>query len=160
MTPFRIGFGYDVHRLAEDIPLVLGGVSIPHNKGCVAHSDGDVLLHALCDALLGAAAMGDIGKHFPDTDDAYRNINSLFLLSEVAVMLKQQSYAIANVDITLAMQKPKIAPYIATMQQTIADCLEIEHNRVSIKATTTEKLGFVGEEIGVEAYAVALIYNV
>jgi len=153
----RIGFGYDVHQLVEGRALWLGGVNIPHTRGALGHSDADVLLHAICDALLGAAAMGDIGTHFPDTDPAYRGIDSKVLLARVNSLILEAGYSISNLDATLALQQPKIAPYILQMRDTISGILGIEAGRVSIKATTTEKLGFEGREEGVSAYAVVLI---
>lgn len=157
MKDFRIGYGYDVHRLVEGRDLVLGGVCIPHSLGLLGHSDADVLLHAICDALLGAAALGDIGKHFPDTDPKYQGINSLLLLEHVGKLLSEKGYRISNIDATLSLQKPKIAPYIETMRENIARYLVIDMDRVSVKATTTEKLGFEGREEGVSASAVCLI---
>ena len=154
---FRVGNGYDVHQLAEGLPLVLGGVKIPHTKGCVAHSDGDVLIHALCDALLGALALGDIGQHFPDTSDDYAGIDSRILLARVAVMVREKGWEIVNVDNTLLAQKPKIAPIVPAMRQALADTLGLPVEAVSVKATTTEHLGFVGREEGVAAYATCLL---
>ena len=154
---FRVGNGYDVHQLAEGLPLVLGGVAIPHTKGCVAHSDGDVLIHALCDALLGALALGDIGHHFPDTSDEYTGIDSKILLSRVVAMIRDRGWEIVNVDNTLLAQKPKIAPYILQMRQTLAEVMGITPDRVSVKATTTERLGFTGREEGIAAYATCLL---
>ena len=152
----RIGQGYDVHRLVEDRKLILGGVEIPHDKGLLGHSDADVLLHAICDALLGAAALGDIGKHFPDTDPAYKGISSLLLLEKVGSLLAED-YRISNVDATVIAQKPKIAPYIPAMREQIASALGLEVGRVSVKATTEEKLGFTGREEGISASAIVLI---
>lgn len=154
---FRVGFGYDVHALGEGLRLVLGGVEIPHEKGCIAHSDGDVLVHAICDALLGAAALGDIGKHFPDTSAEFGGIDSLILLRRVAEMLHEEGYAIANIDSTIAMQRPKLRPHIDLMRERIAEAVGIEVGCVSVKATTTEHLGFEGEERGVSATAVCLL---
>jgi 2-C-methyl-D-erythritol 2,4-cyclodiphosphate synthase len=153
----RIGFGYDVHRFAENRDLWLGGVKIPHSKGLLGHSDADVLIHAICDALLGAAALGDIGKHFPDTDPAYKGIDSKILLSETARLLATSGYKIMNIDSTIALQAPKIAPYIEQMRNTLSNLLEIGTGQVSVKATTTEKLGFEGREEGISAYAVVLL---
>ena len=153
----RIGTGYDVHRLAEGLPLWLGGVQVPHTHGLVGHSDADVLLHAICDALLGAAALGDIGKHFPDTDPQYKGISSLKLLAHVGRLLAEHGYTVCNIDSTVAAQRPKLAPYIQQMRQNIADTLGIDTDKVSVKATTTEKLGFEGREEGISAQAVALI---
>lgn len=154
---FRIGNGYDVHQLAPELSLVLGGVVIPFEKGCVAHSDGDVLIHALCDALLGALALGDIGHLFPDTDDAYKGIDSKILLGRVAALVRSKGWEVANVDMTLLAQRPKIAPYIPMMRETLAKVLGIPVDAVSVKATTTERLGFVGREEGIAAYATCLL---
>ena len=154
---FRVGNGYDVHQLAEGLPLVLGGVKIPHTKGCVAHSDGDVLIHALCDALLGALALGDIGQHFPDTSDAYKGIDSTLLLARVAAMVRDRGWDVINVDVTLLAQKPKIAPYVPQMRARLAEVLGLDAGAVSVKATTTERLGFVGREEGVAAQATCLL---
>nr|WP_122120650.1 2-C-methyl-D-erythritol 2,4-cyclodiphosphate synthase [Alistipes megaguti] len=159
MTDFRIGHGYDVHALADGLRLVLGGVEIPHSKGCVAHSDGDVAIHALCDALLGAAALGDIGLHFPDTSDEFRGIDSRRLLRRVAEMVREKGYRIGNVDCTIRMQRPKLRPYIDRMRETLAADMGIDPDRVSVKATTTERLGFEGREEGVSVSAVALIFR-
>lgn len=153
----RIGTGYDVHALAEGLPLWLGGVAVPHTHGLVGHSDADVLLHAICDALLGAAALGDIGKHFPDTDPQYKGISSLKLLAHVGNLLKEHGYSIGNIDSTLVAQKPKLAPYIEQMRKNIADTLGIAVEQVSVKATTTEHLGFEGRMEGISAQAVALL---
>lgn len=154
---FRIGNGYDVHRLAEDLPLVLCGIRIPHTKGCVAHSDGDVPVHALCDALLGALALGDIGQHFPDNDDRYKGIDSMLLLSRVMEMVAGRGWKVANIDITIAAQKPKIAPYVPSMRERVASVTGLASGCVSVKATTTEHLGFEGREEGISAYAVVLL---
>lgn len=154
---FRIGNGYDVHQLAEGLPLVLGGVKIPHSKGCVAHSDGDVLIHAICDALLGALALGDIGQHFPDTSDEYSGIDSTILLARVAAMIREAGWEIVNIDSTLLAQKPKIAPFVPLMRSRLAEVLQIPVDRVSVKATTTEHLGFVGRQEGLAAQAVCLL---
>ena len=159
MTDFRIGHGYDVHALADGLCLVLGGVEIPHSKGCVAHSDGDVAIHALCDALLGAAALGDIGLHFPDTSDEFRGIDSRRLLRRVAEMIREKGYRIGNVDCTIRMQRPKLRPYIDRMRETLAADMGIDPDRVSVKATTTERLGFEGREEGVSVSAVALVFR-
>ena len=156
---FRIGHGYDVHALGEGLRLVLGGVEIPHTKGCIAHSDGDVLLHAICDALLGAVALGDIGKHFPDTSAECKGIDSRKLLAKVVELLADKGYKVGNVDSTIAMQRPKLRPYIDTMREQIALTIGIDVDCVSVKATTTEKLGFEGEELGVSATCVALVYK-
>ncbi len=153
----RIGNGYDVHALAEGLPLWLGGVLIESPIGCIAHSDGDVAIHALCDALLGALALGDIGKHFPDTSNEFKGIDSKILLDRVMSLVKTQGWSVVNVDITIAMQRPKLAPYIIPMRECLADIMGIGVERVSVKATTTEKLGFVGRSEGCEVYAVALL---
>ena len=154
---FRIGHGYDVHALGDGLRLVLGGVEIPHEKGCIAHSDGDVLVHAICDALLGAVALGDIGKHFPDTSAEFKGIDSLVLLGRVVALLDTEGYKIANIDSTIAMQRPKLRPHIDLMRERIANAAGLEVGQVSVKATTTERLGFEGEEKGVSATAVCLL---
>lgn len=153
----RIGQGYDVHRFGEGDQIVIGGVTIPYEQGLVAHSDGDVLLHALCDALLGAAALGDIGRHFPDTDAQYANADSRQLLRHVRTLLTEQGFGISNVDLTLVAQAPKMAPYIPAMCSNIATELDIDVSRVNVKATTTERLGFEGRKEGIAAHAIALI---
>lgn len=153
----RIGFGYDVHRLIEGKELWLGGIKIPHSKGLLGHSDADVLIHAICDAMLGAAALGDIGNHFPDTDPLYKGIDSKILLQKTNDLLNSAGYKIQNIDTTITAQAPKIAPFIMQMRSTLSKLLDIETNQVSIKATTTEKLGFEGREEGISAYAVILI---
>lgn len=157
-APYRIGFGYDVHRLETGIPFRLGGIEIPHEKGALGHSDADVLLHALCDALLGAAALGDIGTHFPDSDPAYRGIASTELLQQTFSLLREKGYSIGNIDSTICLQEPKIKSHIPQMRKQIARLLELDEYRVSIKATTEERLGFTGREEGVSAYAVVLIH--
>ena len=144
----RVGLGYDVHKLVEDRKLIIGGVEIPYEKGLLGHSDADVLLHAIMDALLGAAALGDIGKHFPDTDDAYKGISSIKLLEEVGVLLDKNNYIIENIDATIIAQKPKMRPYIDAMRENIAKALKIDVNCVNVKATTEEHLGFTGEKLG------------
>ena len=156
---FRIGHGYDVHALAPGLELWLGGIWIEHELGCVAHSDGDVVIHALCDALLGAAALGDIGLHFPDNSDTYKGIDSKILLRKTIELLANHGYRIGNVDWTLCLQRPKVRPHIDTMRRTLANVMGIAVENVSVKATTTEKLGFVGRQEGVEAHAVVLIYQ-
>lgn len=156
---FRIGHGYDVHCLRDGLRLVLGGVEIPYEKGFVAHSDGDVAIHAVCDALLGAAALGDIGLHFPDTSADFAGIDSRVLLRRVAELVRAEGYAIGNVDCTIRMQRPKLRPYIDAMRQAMADVMGIGVSCVSVKATTTERLGFEGREEGVSVSAVALIYK-
>lgn len=153
----RIGIGYDVHKLQEGLPLWIGGIRIEHTKGLVGHSDADVLIHAICDALLGAAALGDIGKHFPDTDPAYKGIDSKVLLRHVCQLLKDNGYTIGNVDSIVAAQRPKLMPHIMQMRQTLADCMGVDVSQVSVKATTTEHLGFEGREEGISAQAVALL---
>lgn len=153
----KIGFGYDVHALAEGESLVLGGVDISHFKGTVAHSDGDVLIHAICDALLGAAALRDIGFHFPDTDPNYKGADSSALLKEVVLLLNKKGFMIGNIDCTIAAQQPKINPYIPAMQKQLAKILDVDLDDVSLKASTTERLGFEGREEGISVYAVALI---
>lgn len=153
----RIGNGYDVHALAEGLPLWLGGVKVDSPLGCIAHSDGDVAIHALCDALLGALALGDIGKHFPDTSDEFAGIDSKILLGRVMELIWSRSWHVVNADITIAMQRPKLAPYIIHMRECLASLMQIPAERVSVKATTTEKLGFVGRSEGCEVYAVALL---
>ncbi|MEJ5366288.1 MAG: 2-C-methyl-D-erythritol 2,4-cyclodiphosphate synthase [Desulfosoma sp.] len=155
----RIGMGWDVHAFAEGRPLVLGGVTIPFDRGLLGHSDADVLCHALCDALLGAAALGDIGIHFPDSDSQYRGVSSLVLLGAVRDLIRQAGYGIVNVDVTVLAQKPKIAPYILPMRRTLARILEVAEDAVSVKATTTEGLGFVGRQEGIAACAVALLHR-
>ncbi|MEE4197011.1 MAG: 2-C-methyl-D-erythritol 2,4-cyclodiphosphate synthase [Bacteroidales bacterium] len=154
---FRIGYGYDVHRLEEGRKLTLGGIHIPHPKGCAAHSDGDVLIHAICDALLGAAALRDIGFHFPDNDPQYHNIDSKILLKKTIQILAKHGYSLVNIDSTICLQSPKIKQYIPAMISTLARTLSVDENKLSVKATTTEKLGFVGEEKGVAAHATVLI---
>lgn len=153
----RIGFGYDVHKLVKDRPLILGGIEVPFEKGLLGHSDADVLLHAICDALLGAAALGDIGKHFPDTEDKWKGADSKKLLREVAILIAREGFRIANVDSTVAIQQPKLRPYVDQMRQCIASILGLYVDEVSVKATTTEEMGFVGTGEGVAAYAVCLL---
>ncbi len=153
----RIGNGYDVHALAPGLPLWLGGVEIESPLGCIAHSDGDVAIHALCDALLGALALGDIGKHFPDTSDDFKGIDSKILLSRVMELVRAEGWEVINADVTIAMQRPKLAPYILKMRECMASVMGSHVSRISVKATTTEKLGFVGRSEGCEVYAVALL---
>ena len=153
----RIGHGYDVHRLVEGRKLIMGGVDIPYEKGLLGHSDADVLLHAIMDALLGAAAMGDIGAHFPDNDPRYAGADSMMLTRHVAKLLHDTGYSIVNIDATVIAQAPKLAPYIPTMRQNIADALGIDISQVSVKATTEERLGFTGDGLGISAHAVCLI---
>ena len=153
----RIGIGYDVHQLVPGRKLWLGGVEIPHTLGLLGHSDADVLLHAICDALLGAAALGDIGKHFPDNDPQYKGIDSKLLLARCGELLKKEGYQIGNIDSIIVAQRPKVGPYIPQMRQCIADTLGLQLSQVSVKATTTEHLGFEGREEGISAHAVAMI---
>jgi 2-C-methyl-D-erythritol 2,4-cyclodiphosphate synthase len=155
----RVGIGYDVHRLGPERTLVLGGVEVSTEFGCIAHSDGDVLLHAICDALLGAAGLRDIGHHFPDTDPKYSGISSLELLREVTALLKHAGYAIGNIDSTIILERPKIARHTMQMRENISRILSVGINDVSIKATTSEGLGFVGQGQGISAHAVAVIYS-
>lgn len=153
----RVGMGYDVHKLTEGRDLILGGVPIPYEKGLLGHSDADVLIHAVMDALLGAAALGDIGKHFPDTDPKYKGISSMLLLEETARLLKEQGYAIGNIDATIIAQRPKMAPHIPQMRENLAKCLGISEAQVNIKATTEEGLGFTGNGQGISSQAICLI---
>ena len=159
MMDFRVGFGYDVHQLGPGEEFWLGGILVPHEKGSIGHSDADVLLHVICDALLGAADMRDIGYHFPDTDPQYKGIDSKKLLAGVVKLIRDAGWKIGNIDSTICLQRPKIKPTIPEMKQVIAEVMEVEEGRVSIKATTTEKLGFVGREEGVSAYCVCLIHR-
>jgi 2-C-methyl-D-erythritol 2,4-cyclodiphosphate synthase len=153
----RVGFGFDVHQIKDGLDFWLGGIIVPHTKGGLGHSDADVLIHTICDALLGAANLGDIGKHFPDTDPKYKGIDSKILLSSVMNLIREKGYELGNIDSTICLQKPKIGPYIAEMQKVLASCMGVNQDLVSIKATTTEKLSFVGREEGVSAYATVLI---
>ena len=153
----RVGFGFDVHRLDEGYPFFLGGIKIPHSKGAVGHSDADVLIHSICDAILGAADLRDIGFHFPDTDGKYKGVDSKILLKNVMELLRKEGYELSNVDATIALQVPKVNPYVPEMKSVLAHTMGISPDQISIKATTTEKLSFVGREEGVSAYAVALI---
>lgn len=153
----RIGNGYDVHALAPELPLWLGGVQVESPIGCIAHSDGDVAIHALCDALLGALALGDIGKHFPDTSSEFKGIDSKILLARVMELVRKDGWELGNADITIAMQRPKLAPYIIPMRECMAEVMGVNVDAVSVKATTTEKLGFVGRGEGCEVYAVVLL---
>ncbi len=159
LPPYRIGHGYDVHRFGEGDFIVLGGIKIPHHSAFIAHSDGDVLIHALCDALLGAIAAGDIGQHFPDTDDKYKDIDSTILLDETNQLLSSNNYAVVNIDLTIIAQSPKISPHIPAMLQRLAGVLNIETSQINIKATTTEKLGFTGREEGIAVQAVVMLYK-
>ncbi len=157
MNDIRIGFGYDVHQLKENRMMFLGGVNIPHEKGFWGHSDADILLHAICDALLGALALGDIGKHFPDTDKAYEGYDSKNFVKDVYAKINRLGYIIGNLDCTIILQKPKIMPFVEEMRKIIAELLNCNINQISIKATTPEKMGFAGREEGAEAYAVVLL---
>jgi len=159
MINIRVGFGFDVHPLGTERELWLGGIKLEFDKGCVGHSDADVLLHAICDALLGAANLKDIGFHFPNTDERYKGADSKLLLKEVVALLDKNGYGIGNIDSTLSLEAPKINPHIEAMQNVLAPIMKISVNDISIKATTNEKLGYVGREEGVNAYAVALIYK-
>lgn len=154
---FRTGFGYDVHAFADDRKLILGGIEIPYEKGLKGHSDADVLLHAICDALLGALALGDIGQHFPDNDPEYKNIDSKILLRKVYELIESKGYKVNNIDSTIVMERPKLKDYIISIRKSIAELLRIHLDQVSVKATTSEKLGFVGTEDGVKAYATVLV---
>jgi 2-C-methyl-D-erythritol 2,4-cyclodiphosphate synthase len=154
---FRIGFGVDFHQLGEGRKLMIGGVHIPHAKGCIGHSDADVLLHAICDAMLGAACLGDIGVHFPDTNNKYKNIDSKILLKQTIQLITNAGYSLVNIDSSVCLQEPKIKPFVLQMQQTIATILSVKENDISIKATTTERMGFVGRGEGVVAYATVLL---
>lgn len=153
----RVGFGYDVHKLGEEEELWLGGIHVPHTKGSIGHSDGDVLIHAICDALLGAANLRDIGYHFPDNDPSLKGIDSKILLTKTIAIIRDRGFEISNIDSTIALQQPKIKDLIPVMQETLADVLKIEMEDIAIKATTTEKLGFVGKQQGIAAYATVLI---
>ena len=154
---FRIGFGIDFHQMVEERDLWIGGVKIPHHKGAKGHSDADVLLHAICDAMLGALSLGDIGVHFPDTDAAYKNIDSKILLQRTVELISAKGYRVVNLDSSLCLEAPKIKPYVNSMQETIASILKVDVSDVSVKATTTEKMGFVGREEGLVAYATVLL---
>ena len=157
---FRVGFGFDVHRLKDGLDFWLGGIKVPHTKGGLGHSDADVLIHSICDALLGAANLRDIGKHFPDTDPKYKGIDSKILLKEVMVFIQAKGYELVNIDSTICLQTPKIGSYIPEMQKVLANSMGVDIDLVSIKATTTETLGFVGREEGVSAYATVLINKI
>jgi len=157
---YRIGSGVDFHQMVEGRDLWIGGVKIPHHKGSLGHSDADVLLHAICDAMLGALCLGDIGYHFPDTDNTFKNIDSKILLQKTQDLIASRNYEVVNIDSTLCLQAPKIAPYISQMQKAIADILQLDISDVSIKATTTEKMGFVGREEGLVAYASVLLKKI
>ena len=157
---FRVGHGYDVHKLVEDRKLIIGGVEIPHYKGLLGHSDADVLAHAICDALLGAAALGDIGKHFPDNDDRYKDVDSLVLLEKVCELIRNKGYEISNVDSTILAQAPKLRPYIDEMRSKLAKAMKLDIDELSVKATTEERLGFTGIEEGIAAHAVVLLMKI
>ena len=157
MSNFRIGHGYDVHKLEEGKKFIIGGIEIDHDKGAVGHSDADVVIHVICDALLGALSLGDIGKHFPDTDDIYKGIDSKILLQKVMKLVKEEKYQISNVDVTILLQKPKLRNYIDSMRDTLSNIMEINKSQISVKATTTEGLGFVGREEGVAAHCVCIV---
>ena len=156
---YRIGFGFDVHQLKDGLDFWLGGIILPHSKGGLGYSDADVLIHSICDALLGAANLGDIGKHFPDTDPKYKGIDSKILLQEVMILVRENGYELGNIDSTICLQRPKIGKHIPEMQKVLANCMGVDKALVSIKATTTEKLSFVGREEGVSAYATVLIQS-
>lgn len=153
----RIGHGYDVHALGEGLKLFIGGVELEHTKGCIAHSDGDVAIHALCDALLGALALGDIGKYFPDTSSEFKGIDSKILLARVMELIWERGYLLGNADITIAAQKPKMAPHLLRMREVLSSIMKVDVERVSVKATTTERLGFVGREEGIEVWASVIL---
>ena len=153
----RIGHGYDVHALGEGLKLFIGGVELEHTKGCIAHSDGDVAIHALCDALLGALALGDIGKHFPDTSSEFKGIDSKILLARVMELVWERGYLLGNADITIAAQKPKMAPHLLRMREVLSSIMKVDVERISVKATTTERLGFVGREEGIEVWASVIL---
>jgi len=157
LRPMRVGIGYDVHRLVTNRKLILGGIEIPHHKGCLGHSDADALIHAICDALLGALALGDIGQHFPDNSDEFKDIDSRILLKKVHVLIKNKGYFISNIDSTIILESPKISSFIPLMRQELAKVLALEIHQISIKATTTEKLGFEGKEEGISAQAICLL---
>lgn len=157
---FRVGHGYDVHKLVEDRKLIIGGVELPHSKGLLGHSDADVLAHAICDALLGAAALGDIGKHFPDNDDRYKDVDSLVLLEKVCELIRNKGYEISNVDSTILAQAPKLRPYIDEMRSKLAKAMKLDIDELSVKATTEERLGFTGREEGIAAHAVVLLMTI
>lgn len=159
-TPFRIGFGIDFHQLVPGRELWIGGVKLEYHKGALGHSDADVLLHAICDAMLGAACLGDIGVHFPDTDEKYKNIDSKILLKKSNGLINEAGYRIGNIDSTICLELPKIKPHSAEMQTIIADILGVDKNQISIKATTSEKMGFVGREEGIAAYATVLLTSI
>lgn len=156
---WKVGFGFDVHQLTENRDFYLGGILVPHSHGALGHSDADVLIHAICDALLGALSLGDIGTHFPDTDPKYKNIDSKLLLKEVAEIVKHENFSVGNIDTTVCLELPKLSPYIQAMKKTLAGILQIPETDISIKATTNEKMGFVGRKEGVAAYAITLLHS-
>ena len=160
VPPYRIGHGYDVHRFGEGDFIILAGIKIPYNHGFIAHSDGDVLIHSLCDALLGSIAAGDIGQHFPDTDEQYKNIDSSILLKKINQLLKQDQFLIGNIDISIVAQTPKMSPHIQLMRQHLATVLNIAQTQINIKATTTEKLGFTGRQEGIAVHSVVMVYSI
>ena len=157
MSNFRIGHGYDVHKLEDGKKFVIGGIEIEHYKGAVGHSDADVVIHVICDALLGALSLGDIGKHFPDTDDKYKGIDSKILLQKVMKLVQEEKYQISNIDVTILLQKPKLRNFIDSIRDTLSNIMEINKSQISVKATTTEGLGFVGREEGVAAHCVCIL---
>ena len=160
MTNIRIGIGYDVHQLQSGLPFILGGVKLESDKGIVAHSDGDILYHSIADALLGAAALGDIGEFFPDNNPKYKNMDSKVILLDVVSRLKKMSYSIVNIDVTIVLERPKLNPLISKIKSSVSNCLSIELDQLNIKATTSERMGFVGEEKGVACYSVVLIEKI
>ena len=160
MTNIRIGIGYDVHQLQSGLPFILGGVKLESDKGIVAHSDGDILYHSIADALLGAAALGDIGEFFPDNDPKYKNMDSKVILLDVVSRLKKMSYSIVNIDVTIVLERPKLNPFIPKIKSSVSNCLSIDLDQLNIKATTSERMGFVGEEKGVACYSVVLIEKI
>jgi len=160
MTNLRIGIGYDVHQLASGLPLIIGGLQLESERGIVAHSDGDILFHSIADALLGAAALGDIGHFFPDDDPKYKNIDSKIILLDVLSRLNKMSYSIVNIDVTIVLEKPKLVPWIPKIKSSVSTCLSIDSGQLNIKATTSERMGFVGEEKGVACYSVVLIEKI
>jgi len=159
MINFRIGYGYDVHQLKEEHDFIIGGIKIEHFKGAFGHSDADVLIHAICDAILGAANMRDIGFHFPDTSSDYKGIDSKIFLADVMKLIRSHGYEIGNIDSTICLELPKINPHIPNMKEVLSKCMDIEENQLSIKATTSEKMGFIGKQLGVSSHVVALIYK-
>ncbi|MFW6226810.1 MAG: 2-C-methyl-D-erythritol 2,4-cyclodiphosphate synthase [Bacteroidota bacterium] len=159
MTGFRIGFGYDVHQLGEGHKLVIGGIEVPHSRGSIGHSDGDVLIHAICDAMLGALNLRDIGFHFPDTKAELKGIDSKIILKKTIQLIREKGYDIGNIDTTICLQKPRLLSHIPLMQEALAKVMEISQQKIAIKATTTERLGFVGVEQGISAYAVVLLHE-